>query len=345
MKNKIQQLVRKNIIDLAPYASARKDYSSREGIFLDANESPFGIHNRYPDPYQLLLKQKLAELKGIDLNQIFLGNGSDEIIDLTLRIFCEPYQDKALIFTPTYGMYQVSASINAVELINLPLNDEFQINIKALMPYLSLATLKLIFICSPNNPTGNLLKEEDIEFILNHFKGIVYLDEAYIDFCKQPSFAKKLNRYPNLIVSQTLSKAWGLAGARIGVGYMNQEILAYFNKVKAPYNIGSVGYNVAIDAIGKKSEFDQRIIQILNEKEKVINALRELTLIRKIYPSDANFLLVEVESANALYNKLLEQKIITRNRHSDVANCLRITIGNPEENEKLINTLKILSNA
>jgi len=340
MNNNIQNLVRKNLRSLTPYSSAREECTVQEGIFLDANENPFGIYNRYPDPYQSELKQQLGKLKSIDANNIFIGNGSDEIIDLAFRIFCEPYQDKALTFSPTYGMYEVSANINAVELIRLPLNNEFQIDINSVQPYLSDSSLKLIIICSPNNPTGNLLNNEDIEFILTNFNGIVLIDEAYIDFCSQTSYIEKLKTHKNLIVSQTMSKAWGLAGIRLGIAYMSPDILLYYNKVKAPYNISSVSQKVALDALNKKVEFSQHIKEILSEKEKMTRELQMLTVVKKIYPSDANFLLIEVEDANALYNKLVDQNIIIRNRNTTIRNCVRITIGTAAENDQLLNVIK-----
>jgi len=344
MRNSIDQLVRKNIRSLAPYSSAREEYAGTEGIFLDANENPFGIYNRYPDPYQKELKKELAILKGIHPDQVFLGNGSDEIIDLAFRIFCEPNEDKALTFSPTYGMYEVSANINAVELVKIPLNAAFQLDMNSLLPYLKDDRLKLIFLCSPNNPTGNLLNTVDIEFILNNFKGIVIIDEAYIDFCNQPSFIEKLNRYSNLIVSQTLSKAWGLAGVRIGIAYMNEDILSYYNKVKAPYNISAVNQTVAMEALTRPTEFKQKLAEILAEKEKMIQELQQLSLVNKIYPSNANFLLMEVADANYLYHKLVEQKIIIRNRNTVVRNCIRITIGTTAENQQLLNALKKIQN-
>lgn len=344
MNNKIQKLVRKNILNLAPYSSARDEYEGNEGVFLDANENPFGIYNRYPDPQQAVLKKRLAEIKNINPNQIFLGNGSDEVIDLAFRIFCEPYKDKALTFTPTYGMYEVSANINAVEVIKLPLNAVFQIDRKSLEPYFSDPNLKLIFICSPNNPSGNLIQSEDIAFILEHFNGIVIIDEAYVDFCPEATFATKLNQYPNLIISQTLSKAWGLAGIRLGIALMNEELLQFFNKVKPPYNISSANQKIALEALSNTTEFQLNVEQILIEKAKMIQELQMIKIVKNIYPSDANFLLVEVENANAIYAQLIEQKIIIRNRNTVVSNCVRITIGTSEENKKLVNALKILSN-
>ncbi|MCQ4034603.1 histidinol-phosphate transaminase [Kaistella montana] len=340
MKSKIEELVRKNIRNLAPYSSARDEYSGKEGIFLDANENPFGIYNRYPDPYQPALKQKLAELKNTNPENIFIGNGSDEVIDLAFRIFCEPRLDKALTFVPTYGMYEVSANINDVELIKLPLNTNFQIERKDLEPYFLDEFLKLIFICSPNNPTGNLLKIEDIEFILENFNGIVIIDEAYIDFCEQPSFIEKIAKYPNLIIIQTLSKAWGMAGIRLGIGVMNEEILSYYNRVKAPYNISVINQKTALEILNNEEKFHQKVKDILIEKQQLIEKLSALKIIKKIFPSNANFLLVEVENADEIYEKLIQKKIIVRNRNSVIKNCMRISVGTPEENEALLNALK-----
>lgn len=344
MKSKIKELVRKNIQALKPYSSARDEYSGKEGIFLDANENPFGIYNRYPDPYQPALKKKLAELKNTSPEQIFIGNGSDEVIDLAFRIFCEPGQDKALTFVPTYGMYGVSANINDVELIKLPLDNDFQIEKDLLQPYFSDPNLKLIFICSPNNPTGNLLGTEDIEFILDQFCGIVILDEAYIDFCDGPSFIEKLDQYPNLIIIQTLSKAWGLAGIRLGIGYMNEEILSYFNRVKPPYNISLLDQQTALEILNDEAAYEETIRTILAEKKQMIQRLSDLKMIRKIYPSDANFILVEVQNADQLYEKLIDKKIIIRNRNSVIKDCVRISVGTPEENVQLLNALKEFSN-
>lgn len=344
MKTSINNLVRKNIQSLAPYSSAREEYSGKEGIFLDANENPFGIYNRYPDPYQLTLKKKLAEIKNTSAAQIFIGNGSDEIIDLAFRIFCEPGQDKALTFVPTYGMYEVSATINDVELIKLPLDEDFQIQTELLMPYFSDSNLKLIFICSPNNPTGNLLRTGDIEFVLENFSGIVIIDEAYIDFSGQFSLIEKLNEFPNLIILQTLSKAWGLAGIRLGIGFMSEEILSYFNRVKPPYNVSLLNQQTALEILNNEEVFEKKIKTILAEKEKMIRRLSTLNFVRKIYPSDANFFLVEVDDADELYQKLIEKKIIIRNRNSVIKNCLRISVGTPEEIEELFKALKEFNN-
>ncbi|CAM3949161.1 histidinol-phosphate transaminase [Flavobacterium antarcticum] len=344
MRNSVKDLVRKNILNLAPYSSARDEYEGTEGVFLDANENPFGTYNRYPDPQQNELKARLAEIKNVKASQIFLGNGSDEVIDLAFRIFCEPNIDKALTFTPTYGMYEVSSNINSVELINVPLNKDFQIDRNSVETYFSDENLKLIFICSPNNPSGNLIQSANIEFILENFNGIVIIDEAYVDFCPEATFAEKLAKYPNLIISQTLSKAWGLAGLRLGIALMNEELLSFYNKVKAPYNISSVNQQVALETLNKTEEFQENVETILTEKSRLIQELQMIKLVKKIYPSDANFLLVEVENANEIYSQLIAQQIIIRNRNSVVENCVRITIGTSAENKKLINALKTLSN-
>ncbi len=339
MKTDLHALVRKNIQNLAPYSSAREEYAGTEGVFLDANENPFGTLNRYPDPYQRALKQRLADIKGISPNCIFIGNGSDEIIDLAFRIFCEPHKDKVLIFTPTYGMYEVAAGIHAVETVKLPLDTRFQIDRKKLQPWLCDKALKLIFICSPNNPTGNLLRTGDIEFILQNFHGIVIIDEAYHDFCDQPSCIEKLSRHSNLVVVQTLSKAWGLAGIRIGLAYMNEDTLAYFNKVKAPYNVSALNQKAALEVLSHPEKCRQEVKTILREKQKLIAELQRMRIVRKIYPTDANFLLAEVEHADALYRKLTGKQIVVRNRNSIIKNCLRISIGTPRENQHLVNIL------
>lgn len=339
----LKKLVRPNILKLQPYSSARDEFKGSEGVFLDANENPFGTLNRYPDSYQKNLKQKLSEYNGIPFKNTFIGNGSDEIIDLIYRIFCNPEKDKALTFTPTFGMYQVAADINDTELIKLPLNGEFQINKDDLNSYLKDEHLKLIFICSPNNPTGNCFKEKDIQFILENFKGIVIIDEAYADFSGKASWNTTLAKYPNLIVTQTFSKALGLAAARIGIGYASSEIIQLLNNVKLPYNISALNENAAIAAIENKATLKANIQTILEEREKLIQELKKLEIIKKIYPSDANFLLVEVDDANALYTKLVEQKVITRNRNSLVKNSIRITVGKPDENQKLIKALTDLT--
>ncbi|MDX8568699.1 histidinol-phosphate transaminase [Elizabethkingia sp. HX XZB] len=339
MKNfNLENLIRPNILKLKPYSSARDEYKGSTGVFLDANENPFGTLNRYPDPYQKEVKEKLSALKSIPVSQIFLGNGSDEVIDLVFRIFCTPGRDKALVFTPTYGMYEVSANINDTELLQLPLNSNFQIDKESILPFLADENLKLIFICSPNNPTGNSI--ENVDFILENFNGIVFVDEAYIDFSAQKSWAEKLSQYPNLIISQTFSKARGLAAVRVGIAYSSPEIIALFNKTKPPYNVSQLNQEAALIALLDDKRYRSEIKTILGEKERLEKELLQLSVIKKIYPSDANFILVEVNDADGIYNNLVQQKIITRNRNSVIASCIRITIGTTEENNQLIAALK-----
>lgn len=339
----LKKLVRPNILSLKPYSSARDEFKGTEGVFLDANENPFGTLNRYPDSYQKKLKEKLSVYKNIPVKNIFIGNGSDEIMDLIIRVFCNPGIDKALTFTPTFGMYQVVADINNIELIKLTLNENFQINTDNLKAYLNDDNLKVVFICSPNNPTGNCFNEKEVEFILKNFRGITVIDEAYIDFSNKASWLKTLESHPNLIVTQTFSKAWALASARVGIAYASDEIVQLLNKVKMPYNISKLNQQAAIDALDNESEFEKNIEIILKEKELLIQKLNLLDSVKKIYPSDANFLLVEFDDANKIYNDLVEQKIITRNRHKLVSNAIRITVGTPTENEKLINGLLSIS--
>jgi histidinol-phosphate aminotransferase len=284
------------------------------------------------------LKSKLAELKSVPADSIFIGNGSDEVIDLAFRIFCEPGKDKALTFSPTYGMYEVSASINDVELIKVPLNSAFQIDFELAKSFLTDPLIKLIFICSPNNPTGNSIS--GIEVILKSFGGIVIIDEAYIDFSEKESWLKRLNEFPNLIISQTFSKAWGLAAARVGLAYANPELISWFNKVKPPYNVSELNQQAALGALEKKDETLNKINLIKSEKIELEKKLNSLDIVKKIYPSDGNFLLVEVADADGIYKKLTDQKVVVRNRNSVAKNCLRITVGSPEENVKLLNALK-----
>lgn len=336
----LKKLVRANILALKPYSSARDEFKGKAGVFLDANENPFGELNRYPDSYQTKLKQKLSDLKGIEPKNMFVGNGSDEIIDLAYRIFCNPGIDKALTFTPTFGMYQVAADINDTELIKLALNENFHINREDLKPYLDDENLKLIFICSPNNPTGNCFNEDDIRFILKNFNGIVVIDEAYVDFSDKTSWNKSFEEYPNLIVTQTFSKAWGLAAARIGIAYASRDIIQLLNKVKMPYNISQLNEKAAIEALENRTAFENNKQMILEEKEILIQELKKLNAIKRIYPSDANFLLVKVDNADELYQKLVEKKVITRNRNSLVKNSIRITVGTPAENKQLLSALK-----
>jgi histidinol-phosphate aminotransferase len=333
----LNKLVRENVKKLIPYSCARDEFKGKTGVFMDANENPFGTLNRYPDPYQKELKTAIAKVKGIEEEKIFLGNGSDEIIDLCYRIFCNPGVDKALTFTPTYGMYEVSASVNDIEVLKIPLNNNFQIDIEKAETLFRDKYLKLIFICSPNNPTANSMNPEDVESILSGFSGIVIIDEAYIDFSEQVSFISLINKFPNLILLQTFSKAFGLAAVRVGMAFANPGIIQYFNKMKPPYNISTINQKAALKKLGQVNQFQKQVYKIKKEKERLSQILPRIGIVEKVYPSDANFLLVKVNNANFIYNSLINMNIITRNRSSLVDNCLRITIGKKSENDKLIN--------
>jgi histidinol-phosphate aminotransferase len=335
----INKLVRDNVKALTPYSCARDDFKGKTGVFLDANENPFGKLNRYPDPYQKELKSAIAAFKEISEEKIFLGNGSDEIIDLTYRVFCNPGVDKALTFTPTYGMYEVSASVNDIKTIKIPLDENFEINIKLAEPLLSDNTLKLIFICSPNNPSANTINATDIEYIIANFKGIVLIDEAYIDFSDKPSFINMIDKYRNLIVMQTFSKAFGLASVRVGMAFSNPEIIRFFNKIKPPYNISTINQKAALKKIGNIEEYRKQILKIKNEKKRLADNLKKMKMTEIVYPSDANFLLIKVKNANYIYDSLVRQGIIIRNRTTIINNCLRITVGTRSENNKLIKAL------
>ena len=335
-----EKLVRDNVRKLIPYSCARDEYEGGEGIFLDANENPFGHLNRYPDPYHRKLREAVSRLKGLPVENIFTGNGSDEIIDLCYRIFCNPGRDKALIFHPTYGMYEVSAAANDIEVIKVSLDENFNINISAVEPYFKDVKLKLIFICSPNNPTGNSMNSNDIEFIIRNFKGIVIIDEAYIEFSGHPSFSLKIMQYPNLVVMQTFSKALGLAAARIGMAFAGQEIIKYFFRLKPPYNISTINQAAALKKLDEISESRDQVKRIIEERNGLVKSLAKLKVVEKIYPSDANFLLVRVMDADYIYNMLLEKGIIVRNRSRMISNCLRITVGTANENRRMISELE-----
>ena len=338
---RLENMVRPNILSLQAYSSARDEYHGSEGIFLDANENPFGTLNRYPDPHQQSLKEAISRLKEIPVENIFIGNGSDEVIDLALRIFCSPGKDKTIVCPPTYGMYEVMAHINDSSIIRVPLTINFQLDVAGILRVASQEeNVKMIFLCSPNNPTGNNM--DALEELIQNFAGIVFLDEAYIDFSAKPTLIHQLSEFPNLIVSQTLSKAWGLAGARIGMAFAGREIISLFDKTKPPYNISQINQEAALDILSQEELFKKNKTLILLEKEKLMTRLSVLSFVRKIYPSDTNFLLVEMEDADRIYHGLLQQQIITRNRSREVAGCLRITIGTPEENIRLIQTLEQL---
>jgi histidinol-phosphate aminotransferase len=330
----LQQLVRPNIWALKPYSSARDEFTGDKGIFLDANENPFGKKNRYPDPHQRMLKRALSERNHIPVENIFIGNGSDEVIDLVYRIFCEPARDRVILCPPTYGMYEVSANINNVEVIHVPLTDDFELNIDEILSH----DARCLFVCSPNNPSGNRLR--NVERLLEEFRGIVVVDEAYIDFCDDRSFREQLSQYPNLIVMQTFSKAWALASARVGVAYASADIIRLMDRTKPPYNVSAFNQEEALKALSKTEKHQYRLDLILQERVLLEKELTQLSLVHRVFPSDANFLLVEVTDANAIYNYLVTKKVITRNRSSVVRNCLRITVGTPAENRILLKELQ-----
>jgi histidinol-phosphate aminotransferase len=333
----ITSLIRENIKNLLPYSSARDEYTGTEGVFLDANENPFGNLNRYPDPNQYRLKQILSVQKKVTIDNILIGNGSDEIIDLVQRVFCEPKEDAVIICPPTYGMYQVYANINNLKIIEIPLTKDFQLNTTAILEQKA----KIIYLCSPNNPTGNAL--ENLELIIQNFNGMVFVDEAYIDFSEQPSLVEQIKKYPNLIVSQTFSKARGLAAARIGIAYANAEIIALLSKVKPPYNISKLNQEAAVNALSDDADFENNITLLIEDREKLKLALLKLAFVTKIYPSDANFLLVEMDRSTEIFEALIEKQIITRNRNAVVKNTIRITVGTPQENQLLLHTLQLIA--
>ena len=340
----ISKLVRDNIYNLKPYSCARSEFKGEASVFLDANENPMNApYNRYPDPLQEEVKAKIAKIKNIRPTQIMLGVGSDEPIDLVIRIFCEPKEDNIVSIDPTYNMYKVCADINNVEYRKVLLNDDYTFDAERLLKEVDEHT-KVIFLCSPNNPTGNTLNRDEISKILNRFGGIVIVDEAYIDFAPETSWLPKLNEYPNLIILQTFSKAWGLASVRCGMAFASEEIISYFNKVKYPYNINLLTQKFVSEQLDSENRKNEWVKMLIEQRVIFEKKLKEIPLVEKIYPSDANFLLVKVPDANGIYNKLVERGIIVRNRNniSLCLGCLRITIGAEEENEILINALKQL---
>jgi len=349
MKNKtfnINRLIRTNIKALKSYTSARDEFQSMDNdmVFLDANENPFdnGL-NRYPDPNQIQLKSLFSKIKEIPIENILLGNGSDEVLDLIIRAFCEPNQDNVIILPPTYGMYKVLADVNAVETIEVELFKNFQPRIQEIFNT-SNSSSKILFLCSPNNPTGNSFNAIGVEELLIKFKGIVIIDEAYIDFTEQESWLKRLDEFPNLIITQTLSKAYGLAGIRLGICYASAEIISVLNSIKPPYNINELTQQKAIEQLSKSKVFNTQVTTILQERELLLKSLRTIDMIETIYPTNANFVLIKVDDANKRYNQLIEKDIVVRNRTNQplCTNCLRITIGTEQENNKLIKTLKNL---
>jgi histidinol-phosphate aminotransferase len=342
----LESIVRGNIKKLSPYSSARDEFSGKASVFLDANENSLGSpltkwYNRYPDPLQKNVKEKISFIKKVSVEQIFLGNGSDEPIDILLRCFCEPQVDEVIIMPPTYGMYEVSANINNVKIRKVPLTPSFQIDLEQLELSIQLNT-KIIWICSPNNPTGNSMDRRSIEMILNNFDGLVVIDEAYINFSRQKSFVADLNEYPNLVVMQTLSKAWGLAGLRMGMAFASKEIIQYMNKVKPPYNISEPVQELALKALDEIGQVNDMIKAIVEMRTALEKELIEIEAVEKIYPSDSNFLLVKFKDAKAVYQYLLDREIVVRDRSNvqRCEDCLRITVGTEKENKVLIESLK-----
>jgi len=341
----LNELVRPNIYKLKPYSCARDEFQGEASAYLDANENPLNAPwNRYPDPLQKALKEKVAALKGVRSEQLFFGNGSDEPIDLIVRIFCEPGVDNIVAIDPSYGMYQVCADINNVEYRKVLLNEDFTLDADKLLAATDPRS-KVIFLCSPNNPTGNDLEISEIIKIIENFPGIVVVDEAYIDFSSRESFLKTLDNHPNLIVLQTFSKAWGMAAVRLGMAFASPEIIHYFNKVKYPYNINLLTQNFVSAELAELERKNDWVDLILQQRTDLISALEKMPVVQHIFPTDANFVLVKVADANAVYNYLVDKKIIVRNRNtvSLCLGCLRITVGVPEENELLINALKKLN--
>jgi len=342
----INNILRENIKRLVPYSSARDEYQGEASVFLDANENAFGSpleqpYNRYPDPLQIEVKKRLSAIKGVPIRNIFLGNGSDEAIDILYRSFCNPGVDNVILVPPTYGMYQVSANINDVAIRNVPLTIDFQLNLEGIAEAIDKNT-KMIFVCSPNNPTGNSINRPDVETLLANFDGIIVVDEAYINFSRQRSFIQELTEYGNLVVLQTLSKAWGLAGLRVGMAFASEEIIEVMNKVKPPYNVNEASQQLALQALGNIEQVNAWIKETLAQRDKLVLGLKDFEFVEDIYPSDANFILVKTTQPKGIYNFLVQKGIIVRDRSKVelCAGCLRITVGTPAENEILLNTLQ-----
>jgi len=338
----LKKLIRKNILSLQPYSSARDEFEGNAAVWLDANENPFpATYNRYPDPHQKALKEKISRLKKTPADSIFLGNGSDEAIDILIRIFCEPRVHEVLIPQPTYGMYGVSAAIHDVQIIASPLDKNFDIDCEDILKK-STDNTRLLFLCSPNNPTGNLLSKDKVIRLLKKFRGIVAVDEAYIDFANDEGFLSLLPHYKNLVVLQTFSKALGMAALRLGAAYADPFIIAMMNKTKPPYNINEFTQQRGLQKLKERKTTAEFVKTIIKERERVAAALDKLPAVKKIYPSDANFILVKIENANDVYRRLAEQGVIVRNRSSakGCKDCLRITIGAESENNKLLKALR-----
>ena len=345
----ISKLLRPHLLNLTPYSSARDEFQGNADVYLDANENAFGStskdpYRRYPDPYQKALKAKIGEIKGINVDKIFLGNGSDEPIDLLIRAFCNPGLDKIIITPPTYGMYKVSASINDIGIVEVPLTSEYILNSQELLDAIE-PGIKIIFLCSPNNPTGNSIGRDDIIEIAKKFQGLVVLDEAYIDFSSKPSLIRELHNYSNLIILQTFSKAWGLASLRLGIAFASEEIINILNMIKPPYNINGATQDLALEALSNLDQMKHMVYEIQQQKKQMESMLIGIKGVKKIYPSDANFILVEIDNAHKIYLNLIEHKVIVRDRSSVelCEDCLRIKIGTESENNILIELLKIIS--
>jgi|UniRef100_UPI00404A7269 histidinol-phosphate aminotransferase len=342
----LQNLLRKNIKELVPYSSARDEFKGEASVYLDANENAYGSplndnFNRYPDPLQFKVKKRLSEIKGVPPQNIFLGNGSDEAIDILFRAFCNPGSDNVITVPPTYGMYEVSANINDVEVRKIKLTTDFQLNMEGIAEAIDEHT-KIIFICSPNNPTGNSINRNDTEAILANFNGLVVIDEAYINYSRQKTFIQELTEYSNLVVLQTLSKAWGLAGLRVGMAFASEEIIEIFNKVKPPYNINEASQSLALEALQNVEQVNNWIKETVAEREKLKSELNNLESVLTIYPSDANFILVKTIKPKEIYQFMVNRGVIVRDRSKVelCEGCLRITIGTPNENELLIEAFK-----
>ena len=337
MENPIQKFVRPNILALQPYISFRDMLPEGDYTLLDANENPFGVYNRYPDSTQKKLKQKLSEIKNIPSSQIALGNGSDELIDLIIKIFCEPKKDAIVVMDPSFAMYSFYATINENEIIKLNLDANFQLQKEEFLSKTKDSNAKVLFLCSPNNPTGNSI--DDLEFYVKNFEGIVVVDEAYIEFSNQESILEKLNKFDNLIVLQTLSKARALAGLRIGMALSSEFIISLINKTKAPYNISEVNVKTALQELEKVDEYESRLLEVSKQKNILKQALENSSTIKKVYDSDANFFLVEIENCEAFYDNLIQAKILCSKRFPAIPKALRINVGTAEENQKLIQLL------
>jgi histidinol-phosphate aminotransferase len=341
----LNAITRENIRNLVPYSSARDEFHGEARVFLDANENSLGSpllkwYNRYPDPHHVRLRQRLSAVKGVPPEHIFLGNGSDEAIDILYRAFCEPGSDNVVVCPPTYGMYEVSAHINAVSVRKVPLTTAFQLDLEGLEQAVD-GNTRIVWLCSPNNPTGNCLDRTDIETVLNNFDGLVVIDEAYVNFSRQRSWIPALTEYPNLVVMQTLSKAWGLAGLRVGMAFASAGIVDVMNRIKPPYNLNEASQALALQALDEVDQVNEMIRILVAERDRLALALREMPLVVMVYPSDANFLLVQMKGARKVYEHLLGKGIVVRDRSTTpgCADCLRLTVGTPKENDQLLEAL------